>query len=124
MEYVRFHAMFFHFLFFLSRVDLARDVLRSTLKLWPANGVALVHYGFILKTIDNNLEEAVLHMQKGVDTKENGTLEGRFLFHLGDALARLGRQNEASEVRCYFLHNNILKTIFNNCFPIDLSIRG
>lgn len=72
------------------------------MNIWPANGVALVHYGFILKTIDNNLEEGVLHMKKGIDTKENGTLEGRFLYHLGDALARLGQQDEASKVYYYF----------------------
>jgi len=37
--------------------------LQETIKKWPNDGVALVHYGFILKTTDNNLTGGVEYMQ-------------------------------------------------------------
>ncbi|XP_077297504.1 aspartyl beta-hydroxylase isoform X2 [Arctopsyche grandis] len=82
----------------VNKVDRARKVLKEILSIWPNDGVALVHHGFILKTIENNLQESVVYLQRGIDSGEDGTMEGRFLFHLGDALARLRRQNEADKI--------------------------
>jgi aspartate beta-hydroxylase len=72
--------------------------LEDTLRRWPGNGFAQVHYGFILKTGDNNNEAAVDYLTRGIATREPGTIDGRFLFQLGDALTRLGRRDEASKV--------------------------
>lgn len=91
-------VVFCVFILILYRVNESRIVLEETLKLWPNDGIALVHYGFILKTVDNNLSEAIKFLQKGVETGENGTLDGRFLFHLGDAYARLGQLDNAQKV--------------------------
>jgi aspartate beta-hydroxylase len=65
---------------------------------WRYDGFALVHYGFVLKNLDQNYEEAVLYLREGIDTNAPGTQDGRFFFHLGDALQRLGRNKEAREV--------------------------
>lgn len=73
-------------------------MLQETLAKWPNDGVSLVHYGFILKTADNRLKEAAYYMRKGIKTREEGVIDGRFYFHLGDALARLGRTQQAMEV--------------------------
>lgn len=62
--------------------------------------MALVHYGFVLK-LDGDLPAAVLHLRKGIQSNESGTQEGRFYFHLGDALQKLGRNAEAKEVVAY-----------------------
>lgn len=68
------------------------------LQKWPNDGFALVHQGFILKTVDNKLEEAVHYLKLGIATNDPGVIDGRFFFHLGDALERLGRHDEATQV--------------------------
>ena len=73
----------------LNNIEPARKVLKETLKRWPTDGFALVHYGFILKTTDNNLEEGSQLLMKGIQTREDGVIDGMFFFHLGDALNRL-----------------------------------
>lgn len=78
--------------------------MKKVLARWPDDGFALVHYGFILKTTDNNLEEAVDYMKRGLATKAQGVVDGRFYFHLGDALTRLGRNDEAMEVYTDSIH--------------------
>lgn len=83
---------------FSYSIEKARRVLQETLVKWPNDGVALVHYGFILKTADNKLKEAAYYMRRGIKTKDEGVIDGRFYFHLGDALARLGRKQQAMEI--------------------------
>ncbi|XP_044741209.1 aspartyl/asparaginyl beta-hydroxylase-like isoform X2 [Chrysoperla carnea] len=78
-------------------VSARRNVL-DTLKKWPNNGLAKTLYGFILKTSDNNIEKSVKYLKEGIESREPGVLDGRFFFHLGDALLRLGRSSEAMEV--------------------------
>lgn len=62
-----------------------------------------MHYGFVLKELDKNLEHAVVFLKEGIESRENGTQEGLFYMNLGDTLIRLGRREEALDVR------NILK---------------
>ena len=57
-----------------------------------------VHLGFILKTSLNELSEGAALMQAGLDSEEPGTQDARFFFHLGDALQRLARPQEALQV--------------------------
>lgn len=82
----------------INRMNEAKQVLETTLKRWPNNGFAQVHYGFILKSNDNNYKAAVEYLLRGIASKEPGTIDGRFFFQLGDALTRLGRQKEAVEI--------------------------
>lgn len=79
----------------MSKINEARKVLQQILAKWPNDGFALVHYGFILKTSDNAIERSVEFLKRGIATKEPGVIDGRFYFHLGDALTRLGRKEEA-----------------------------
>ncbi|KRT84459.1 Tetratricopeptide repeat-containing protein, partial [Oryctes borbonicus] len=81
-----------------NRIPEARSLLIDILHKFPNNGFALVHYGFILKTVDNNLSNAIDYLRRGIETKEPGVIDGRFYFHLGDALARLGKNNEAMKI--------------------------
>nr|XP_022915655.1 aspartyl/asparaginyl beta-hydroxylase isoform X2 [Onthophagus taurus] len=82
----------------INKVTTARMLLLETLEKWPEDGFALVHYGFILKTVDNNLSLAIEYLTKGIATKEPGVIDGRFYFHLGDALARIGKPEEAIKI--------------------------
>ncbi|XP_072945092.1 uncharacterized protein Asph isoform X4 [Epargyreus clarus] len=81
-----------------NRADLASEVLRETLRLWPNDRVALAHYGFILKTEHNKLEEAVTYFKRALEGDAGAANEPRFYYHLGDALLMLGRKDEADAV--------------------------
>lgn len=72
--------------------------MHETLLSWRYDGLALVHYGFVLKNLDNNLKEAVNFLQEGIDSNEDGTQDGRFYLALGDSLMRLKRNKEAIAV--------------------------
>lgn len=82
----------------MNRLSAAKLVLQETLQLWPNDGFAQVHYGFVLKTRDNDLKAAVQYLTAGIDSRELGVTDGRFYFHLGDALVRLGKNKEALKV--------------------------
>lgn len=81
-----------------NRLAEAKRVLNEVLALWPEDGFAQVHYGFILKIKDNNLTEAVKYLKNGIQSREPGVINGRFYFHLGDALTRLGKSQDALKV--------------------------
>uniref|UniRef100_A0A182K298 Aspartyl/asparaginy/proline hydroxylase domain-containing protein n=1 Tax=Anopheles christyi TaxID=43041 RepID=A0A182K298_9DIPT len=83
---------------YMNRLAEAKAVLHETLLRWINDGFALVHYGFVLKTLDQNMELAAQYLQEGIDTGHPGTQDGRFYFQLGDALQRLGRNSEALAV--------------------------
>lgn len=81
-----------------NRLAEAKAVLHETLMRWIDDGFALVHYGFVLKNHDKDMEQAVQYLREGIETEHEGTQDGRFYFHLGDALQRLGRQQESLDV--------------------------
>ncbi|XP_050076125.1 claspin-like [Anopheles maculipalpis] len=83
---------------YMNRLAEAKAVLHETLLRWIDDGFALVHYGFVLKTLDQNMELAAQYLQEGIATDQPGTQDGRFYFQLGDALQRLGRNSEALDV--------------------------
>lgn len=76
----------------------SKKVFIKVLKLVPESGFAKVHLGFILKTDESNYNEAIKFMSEGIASREPGVIDGRFYFHLGDALHRTGRQEEAVKV--------------------------
>ncbi|XP_069587498.1 aspartyl/asparaginyl beta-hydroxylase isoform X4 [Ranitomeya imitator] len=67
----------------------AKEVYEEVLSLEPTNGFAKVHYGFILKA-ENKIVESIPYLKEGLLSGEPGTDDGRFYFHLGDALQRAG----------------------------------
>uniref|UniRef100_A0A914VUX4 Aspartyl/asparaginy/proline hydroxylase domain-containing protein n=1 Tax=Plectus sambesii TaxID=2011161 RepID=A0A914VUX4_9BILA len=82
----------------MGRNDDAKKVFHDILEIDPSNGFAQAHYGFIVKVVDGDIEEGVKYLRKGVKSKAPGTQDGRFYFHLGDGLQRLGRSAEAYRV--------------------------
>lgn len=72
--------------------------MEQLLQKWPDDGFALVHYGFVLKQYYLKYEKAVDYLQRGIASKAEGTQDGRFYFQLGDALQRLGREEEAFKI--------------------------
>lgn len=85
----------------------AKKVLYDILSKWPLNGFAMVNYGFILKLYDLDLKQAVKYLKRGIETRDRGVIDGRFFYHLGDALLRLGRKDEAMAVHIDGVNNKV-----------------
>lgn len=82
----------------MNQAAAAKDVFEAALEKWPNDGFAQVHYGFILKTSYSNNTVGAEYMRKGIESGAEGTQDGRFYFHLGDALQREGLTEDAYEV--------------------------
>eukprot|EP00066_Takifugu_rubripes_P028255 XP_011617521.1 PREDICTED: aspartyl/asparaginyl beta-hydroxylase-like [Takifugu rubripes] len=70
----------------------AKRVYEEVLAVAPTDGFAKVHYGFILKS-ENKIAESIPYLKEGLESGEPGTDDGRFYFHLGDALQRVGDES-------------------------------
>uniref|UniRef100_F1L6F1 Aspartyl/asparaginyl beta-hydroxylase n=1 Tax=Ascaris suum TaxID=6253 RepID=F1L6F1_ASCSU len=81
----------------MGRQDDARKLFEDVLRIDPNNGVAQAYYGYLIK-LDGELEQGVLFMRKGLRAARAAIADPRFYYHLGDALSRLGRKEEAYEV--------------------------
>ncbi|XP_045104679.1 aspartyl/asparaginyl beta-hydroxylase-like isoform X3 [Portunus trituberculatus] len=82
----------------MNQGSAAKEVFEAVLQQWPDNGFAQVHYGFVLKTTYNNITGGAYYMQKGIASMADGTQDERFFFHLGDALQRQGKVEEAYKI--------------------------
>uniref|UniRef100_A0A4W4DVM8 Uncharacterized protein n=1 Tax=Electrophorus electricus TaxID=8005 RepID=A0A4W4DVM8_ELEEL len=72
----------------------AKGIYEEVLTVAPNDGFAKVHYGFILKS-ENKIAESIPYLREGLESGEPGTDDGRFYFHLGDALQRTGDVSQA-----------------------------
>ncbi|XP_042228777.1 aspartyl/asparaginyl beta-hydroxylase-like [Homarus americanus] len=82
----------------MNQGSAAKEVFEAVLQQWPDDGFAQVHYGFILKNTYKNNSGGALYMLKGIESGAEGTDDGRFYFHLGDALQREGKVEEAYKI--------------------------
>lgn len=71
--------------------DSAKKVYEEVLNVTPNDGFAKVHYGFILKA-QNRITESIPYLKEGIESGDPGTDDGRFYFHLGDAMQRVGNK--------------------------------
>ncbi|XP_058384746.1 aspartyl/asparaginyl beta-hydroxylase isoform X2 [Diceros bicornis minor] len=71
--------------------DNAKKVYEEVLNVTPNDGFAKVHYGFILKA-RNKIAESIPYLKEGIESGDPGTDDGRFYFHLGDAMQRVGNK--------------------------------
>ncbi|XP_064444351.1 aspartyl/asparaginyl beta-hydroxylase isoform X3 [Mirounga angustirostris] len=69
----------------------AQKVYEEVLNVTPNDGFAKVHYGFILKA-QNKIAESIPYLKEGIESGDPGTDDGRFYFHLGDAMQRVGNK--------------------------------
>ncbi|XP_050019995.1 aspartyl/asparaginyl beta-hydroxylase isoform X1 [Alexandromys fortis] len=71
--------------------DSAKKVYEEVLNVTPNDGFAKVHYGLILKA-QNKIAESIPYLKEGIESGDPGTDDGRFYFHLGDAMQRVGNK--------------------------------
>ncbi|XP_077022967.1 aspartyl/asparaginyl beta-hydroxylase isoform X4 [Tamandua tetradactyla] len=69
----------------------AKKIYEEVLNVTPNDGFAKVHYGFILKA-QNKIAESIPYLKEGIESGDPGTDDGRFYFHLGDAMQRAGNK--------------------------------
>lgn len=83
----------------VDRANQAKEQFRKVLNLTDRNDpFALCHYGFILKQNENKPNESIDYFRKCLLSREKSVMDGRFFYHIGDALQRI---NQTSEVRYY-----------------------
>ncbi|KAL6722785.1 hypothetical protein Aduo_017874 [Ancylostoma duodenale] len=99
----------------MKRLEDAKKVLHNIIENDPNNAVALAYYGYILKVAEDNTEQGVAYMKKGLrlgggeitdanrlhsNSNQHNSKEKyfRFYYHLGQGLMMLGRPNEAYSV--------------------------
>ncbi|CAH3149306.1 unnamed protein product [Porites lobata] len=76
----------------------AESIYNQVINMDPTNGFAKSHLGFILKTDHLRYVEAIPLLREGISSGHAGADDGRFYFHLGDALTRVGKPDEAYKV--------------------------
>lgn len=81
----------------INRLSEAKKILQATLERWPEEGWANALYGLLLKLQGFNVQ-AIPHLRAGLQTNASGTQESNFYFHLGDALTRVNKYEEALKV--------------------------
>ncbi|KAI6175179.1 TPR-REGION domain-containing protein [Aphelenchoides fujianensis] len=82
----------------MGRPEDARRVFTTVLETDPNNGVAQAYFGYLLKVYDHDYERGVQFMKKGLKTHEEPIRDAKFYFHLGEALERSARGQEALRV--------------------------
>ncbi|VDM61798.1 unnamed protein product [Angiostrongylus costaricensis] len=83
----------------MKRFRDAKKVLHDIIEYDHSNGVALAYYGYIIKVVDeDNVEQGVANMKKGLRLSGDQITDAKFYYHLGHGLMFLGRSSEAYAV--------------------------
>jgi len=80
----------------------------------PRNGFAKSHLGFILKADHLRYTEAIPLLRDGISSGEPGADDGRFYFHLGDALTRVGKPDEVRLLACLCIANMLKSSLLRS----------
>lgn len=104
----------------MNQLEAAKEIFQTVLQKWPDDGFAQVHYGFILKTHDINNTGGVWYMHQGIRSGAEGTQDPRFFYHLGDALQRQGKIQEAYQVYDRAVEKGLFKSRYQrSLYNID-----
>ena len=77
-----------------NKFKLAKEQFDAVLKIDKKNSIAQCHLAYLLKTIENKLVESIELFRQCLQSQEKLVQDGRFFYHLGDALQRLNRTQE------------------------------
>ncbi|XP_033152398.1 aspartyl/asparaginyl beta-hydroxylase isoform X2 [Drosophila mauritiana] len=82
----------------VNNLQQVEKVAVETLKLWPTNAVAQLHYGLALRQFHADYAKALPYLKYAVESEEEGTQEAFFYLSLGETMQRLSMKSEALEV--------------------------
>ncbi|KQS62473.1 uncharacterized protein Dere_GG20567, isoform C [Drosophila erecta] len=82
----------------VNNLQQVEKVALETLKLWPTNAVAQLHYGLALRQFHADYAKALPYLKYAVESQEEGTQEAFFYLSLGETMQRLSMKSEALEV--------------------------
>ncbi len=82
----------------LNRFSLAKEQFERVFFYDSSNVIALCHYGFILKQNEGKINESIDLFRQCLSSGEESVMDGRFFYHLGDALQRTNRTNEVRNI--------------------------
>ena len=80
----------------LNRFKLAKECFLSVLNKYDStNIVSMCHYAVVVKLYEKNLTKSIDYFEKCLETLDKRVMDARFFLHLGDALQRLNRTDQA-----------------------------
>ncbi|SPP73957.1 blast:Aspartyl/asparaginyl beta-hydroxylase [Drosophila guanche] len=99
-------------------------VAAETLKLWPDDPVAQLHFGLAIKQLHGDYEQALPYLQNAIESKAEGTQEGYFYLALGETLQRLYRQQEAVEVHRQGVARGLIPSVYQRSLYNEPQLRA
>lgn len=95
----------------INRLADAELVLEQTRQRWPADGLTQAHYGLVLKLQGRHAESIPL-LKAGINSQAKGTTDSHFYFHLGDALSRQNKTEEAMQVYAQGVEKGLFRSVY------------
>ncbi|XP_034652936.1 aspartyl/asparaginyl beta-hydroxylase isoform X5 [Drosophila subobscura] len=99
-------------------------VAAATLKLWPDDPVAQLHFGLAIKQLHGDYEQALPYLQNAIASRAEGTQEGYFYLALGETLQRLSRQPEAVEVHRQGVARGLIPSVYQRSLYNEPQLRA
>ena len=79
----------------VNKPEQAKKHFRKVLQVFDAqNAYAMCHMAFIIKHYEKKVNESIEMFKKCLTSQNANVMDGRFFYHLGDALTRLNRTEE------------------------------
>ncbi|XP_017079047.1 aspartyl/asparaginyl beta-hydroxylase isoform X2 [Drosophila eugracilis] len=100
----------------VNNLQQVEKVAVETLKLWPDNAVAQLHYGLALRQLHGDYNKALPYLKYAVESQEEGTQEAFFYLSLGETLQRLSKNSESLEV----YRKGVAKGFFDSLYQRSL----
>ncbi|XP_016968290.1 aspartyl/asparaginyl beta-hydroxylase isoform X2 [Drosophila biarmipes] len=100
----------------VNNLQQVEKVAKDTLKLWPSNAVAQLHYGLALRQLHGDYAKALPYLRYAVESQEEGTQEDFFYLSLGETLQRLSKKSEALNV----YRKGVAKGFFDSLYQRSL----
>ncbi|XP_041448049.1 aspartyl/asparaginyl beta-hydroxylase isoform X11 [Drosophila obscura] len=107
-----------------NNMRLVKLVAAETLKLWPADPVAQLHYGLALKQLHGDYDQALPYLQNAIESKAEGTQEAYFYLALGETLQRMSRQPEAVEVHRQAVAMGLIASVYQRSLYNEPKLRA
>ncbi|XP_017049903.1 aspartyl/asparaginyl beta-hydroxylase isoform X9 [Drosophila ficusphila] len=108
----------------VNNLQQVEKVAAETLKLWPTNAVAQLHYGLAMKQLHGDYQKALPYLKYAVESQEEGTQEAFFYLSLGETLQRLSRQSDALDVYRKGVEKGYFESLYQRSLYNEPKLKG